>query len=142
MRGEKVRLLLGFACNQGFLFSLFYVGENRTLGVDPFAFERADLFGILLFMVVAFLLLANTSPRARDALLSPPLLVCYAVLIVVGSYVSDLMATSIASIAFESVTVGLASAFLLIAWGKAFESQPSGRSIRTVFLGSGLAALV
>ena len=140
--GDSLRVVLGFACNQAFLFSLFYLGENRALGADPFAFERADLFGVLLCMVLSFMLLLNVSTRARTALLSPPLLVCYAILIVVGSSVSDLMETSLGSIAFESATVGLSSGFLLIAWGNAFDGRSVGNSIRAVFVGSALAALL
>ena len=87
---EAFRVIAGFACNQGFAFSLFYLGTNQAFGGGPFAFERADLFGTLLSMVAAFALLRAASPRARDALLARPLLWCYAGLLVVGSLVPAL----------------------------------------------------
>ena len=33
--------IVGFACNQGFVFSLFYLGSNRGLGDGVHVFERA-----------------------------------------------------------------------------------------------------
>lgn len=64
--------IVGFACNQGFVFSLFYLGSNRGLGDGVHVFERAELFGTLLFMTAAFVLLRLVAPRARDALLGSP----------------------------------------------------------------------
>ena len=85
-----LRVTLGFACNQGFVFSLFYLGQNRALGVGPFALERADLLGALSCMLLAFALLRAASPRARDARLARPLLWCYAGLLVLGSLMPSL----------------------------------------------------
>ena len=62
--------IVGFACNQGFVFSLFYLGSDRGLGDGVHVFERAELFGTLLFMTAAFVLLRLVAPRARDALLA------------------------------------------------------------------------
>ena len=84
-RTAALRVIGGFACNEGFVFSLFYLGENRAFGDGPFAFERADLWGTLACMLIAFALLRMASPRARDALLSRPLVWCYAGLLVLGS---------------------------------------------------------
>ena len=47
----SLRAVAGFACNQGFVFSLFYMGANRAFGEGILSFERADLFGTLLFMI-------------------------------------------------------------------------------------------
>ena len=86
----SLRAVAGFACNQGFVFSLFYMGANRAFGEGILSFERADLFGTLLFMMVSFGLLRVASPKARGALLARPLLWCYAVLLVVCLlYTSD-----------------------------------------------------
>ena len=38
-RTAALRVIGGFACNEGFVFSLFYLGENRAFGDGPFAFE-------------------------------------------------------------------------------------------------------
>ena len=52
-RTAALRVIGGFACNEGFVFSLFYLGENRAFGDGPFAFERADLWGTLACMLIA-----------------------------------------------------------------------------------------
>ena len=139
---DSLRLTLGFACNQGFLFSLFYLGMNCTLGDEPYVFERVDLVGVLLFMVFAFIVLRAASPRARDALFAVPSLWCYAVLIVLGSLVFELTGGSIPAIIVESVLVGICWGFLLAAWGRVLGSRPSRQSIRSVFVATALAALV
>ncbi|MEG2478235.1 helix-turn-helix transcriptional regulator [Gordonibacter sp.] len=137
----SLRAVLGFACNQGFVFSLFYMGTNRALGTVPVAFERADLFGTLLFMIAAFALFRIASPKARSALLAPPLLWCYAALLVVASIVPILPGTmEAADIVLESVFVGLPSGLMLAAWGRALGGRAVARSVPEVFLGSALGA--
>ena len=81
------RSLAGFACNQGFVYSLFYLGSNQAFHAGSFAFERAELFGTLAFMVASFAFLLLAPIRVRDAALARPLLGCYAALLVVGSFV-------------------------------------------------------
>ena len=112
-RTAALRVIGGFACNEGFVFSLFYLGENRAFGDGPFAFERADLWGTLACMLIAFALLRMASPRARDALLSRPLVWCYA---------------------------GLPAGFMLAAWGRALGRRPVGDSVPQVFLSAAVAA--
>ena len=138
---EAFRVIAGFACNQGFAFSLFYLGTNQAFGGGPFAFERADLFGTLLSMVAAFALLRAASPRARDALLARPLLWCYAGLLVVGSLVPALAEAGQPGIIVESVLVGAPAGLMLAAWGRALGRHPMGASVRRVFTASAFAAL-
>lgn len=139
---DDVRVVVGFGCNQAFIFSLFYLGMNRTLGSEPYVFERADLFGVLLCMVLALLVVRNTSPRARDALLSTPLLWCFATLIVVASLASELLEVSAASVVLESVLVGFSSGIMMVAWGRAFDAHGVGSSLRDIFVSFAFAALV
>lgn len=138
---EALRVVAGFACNQGFVFSLFYLGANQAFGDGPFAFERADLFGTLLSMVAAFALLRAASPRARDALLARPLLWCYAGLLVVGSLVPAFAEAGQPGIVVESVLVGAPAGLMLAAWGRALGGRPMGSSVRRVFAASAVAAL-
>lgn len=139
---EALRVVAGFACNQGFVFSLFYLGANQAFGDGPFAFERADLFGTLLSMVAAFALLRAASPRARDALLARPLLWCYAGLLVVGSLMPAFAEAGQLGIVVESVLVGAPAGLMLAAWGRALGGRPMGASVRRVFAASAIAALV
>lgn len=139
---DDVRVVVGFGCNQGFVFSLFYLGMNHTLGSEPYVFERADLFGVLLCMVLSFLVVRNASPRARDALLSTPLLWCFASLIVVGSLISELLEASVASVILESALVGFSSGIMMVAWGRAFDAHGAGSSLRDIFVSYAFAALI
>lgn len=142
--GDKsaLRVIGGFACNQGFVFSLFYLGANRALGDGPFAFERADLFGTLLCMLLAFALLRAATLRARDALLSRPLVQCYAVLLVLGSLMPSIAGDGPSGFVLESVLVGVPAGLMLAAWGRALGKRPVDRSVREVFLGAAAAAAV
>ncbi len=139
---DTLRIVVGFACNLAFVFTLFYLGTNRAVAAGSFTFERADLFGILLCMVIAFIVLRFASPRARNALLSRPLLWCYAVLLVVGSLLlSFVEATSIAVIV-QSILVGIPEGLMLAAWGRAFANCTMVYSVRSVFIATIVAALV
>lgn len=142
-RAEALRAMAGFACNQGFVFSLFYMGQNRAFSMGSGVFERADLFGTLLFMVLSFLLLRAASPRARAALLSRPLVWCYAALMVIGSLVPILArGGGIAGLVLECVLIGVPAGLMLAAWGKALGAQPLRFCILEVFLASALGAVV
>ena len=137
----SLRAVAGFACNQGFVFSLFYLGSNRGLGDGVHVFERAELFGTLLFMTAAFVLLRLVAPRARDALLARPLVWCYAALLVVGSFVPLLVENpAVGGLVLECALLGLPAGCLLAAWGRALGREPIARSVPEVFLGSALGA--
>lgn len=137
----SLRAVLGFACNQGFVFSLFYMGTNRAVGWSPVAFERADLFGTLLFMILAFALFRMASPKARSALLAPPLLWCYAALLVIASAVSILPGMmELPDFIGESAFVGLPAGLMLAAWGRALGRRAIVHCVPEVFLGSALGA--
>ena len=41
-RTAALRVIGGFACNEGFVFSLFYLGENRAFG-DQCQFRQFKL---------------------------------------------------------------------------------------------------
>ncbi|WP_080797475.1 helix-turn-helix transcriptional regulator [Arabiibacter massiliensis] len=139
-----LRVILGFACNQGFVFSLFYLGQNRAVGAGAFAFERADLLGALSCMLLSFALLRAASPRARDALLARPLLWCYAGLLVLGSLVPSLAGAGAAAgaIVVESLLVGVPAGLMLAAWGRALGGRPVERSVPEVLVASGVAAAI
>lgn len=139
-RTAALRVIGGFACNEGFVFSLFYLGENRAFGDGPFAFERADLWGTLACMLIAFALLRMASPRARDALLSRPLVWCYAGLLVLGSLMPAIAGGGDHGIVLESLLVGLPAGFMLAAWGRALGRRPVGDSVPQVFLSAAVAA--
>lgn len=135
--------IVGFACNQGFVFSLFYMGSNQAFDAGAFLFERAELFGVLAFMVLAFVLLRTASAPIRNALLSRVLMWCYAALLVVGSFVSLLVGDAVSvGLVFECVLVGVPAGFMLAAWGRSLGEFPISRSVPEVLIGSALGAAV
>lgn len=136
------RAVAGFACNQGFVFSLFYMGSNQAVGSYPFAFERAELFGTLAFIVVAFCILRAVGLRARRALLARPLLWCYAALLVIGSFVPAVYGMGPGGLAFECALIGLPAGLMLAAWGRALGARSISGFALTVLGGSAAGALV
>lgn len=110
----------GFACHQGFMFSLFYAGQNVSVEVAGIALERADLLATLLFMACAFALVRIASAKARDALLSRTLVGWYAVLLVVGSLLVVLpLGAGAAEVVAESALIGVPYGLMLCSWGRA-----------------------
>lgn len=134
----SARRIIGFACNQAFVFfSLFFVsGEGVSPGWTGFPWMIA-------FMVTGFALVRLLGPSRYDRLFSRPLLYLYAVVAACGMlmtfYSRDL--ELFASI-LGGLLAGVPSALLLTAWGRAFGKVPSKVSAPEVFLGSLVAALV
>ena len=63
--GISARAVAGFACQQGFLYALFYLGSNRAVEVAGAPIERIDLLLTLAFMVLSFAVVRAASLRAR-----------------------------------------------------------------------------
>ena len=136
------RRVIGFACNQGFVFFLFYMGNNRAYALGSFTIERAELVGTLLFMCLAFVGLNLTSEKAKQALFARPALLLYALMLAAGSLVPYLAgAGSLPWLAAESLLVGVPCACLLAAWGRSFGEAPAKASVPEVFLASLFGAL-
>lgn len=139
----SLRRILGFACNQGFVFYLFYMGSNRAYTIGSYNFERAELFGTLLFMVVGFIVLRFVSPKARSMLFSKPMFLVYAFMGVLGSFIPLFLGSPSAYwIPIEGALIGLPCALLLAAWGRAFGETSTKISAPEVFVGSAVGALV
>lgn len=139
--GISARAVAGFACQQGFLYALFYLGSNRAVEVAGAPIERIDLLLTFVFMAVAFAVVRVASSRARSALLAPTLVGWYAVLLVIGSLLVTLpLNAGIAEVAAEGALVGLPSGFLLCAWGRALVECPRFGGSREVLLATALGA--
>ena len=134
------RRIVGFACNQGFLFFLFYMGTNVSLTMPGFTFERVDLAVLLLFMVIGFGVLAGVPEPRRDFLLSRPLLISYGILMAAASLHTFVPAESPALTLGACALMGVSGSYLLTAWGRAFVTVPTKVAIPEVFLGTLAAA--
>jgi len=140
------RRVVGFACNQGFVFFLFYMGYNRAYDFGPASFERVELVGALFFMVAAFVGLRLVSEDAKRGMFARPMLLLYALMLAVGSLVpystgAGTGGGALVWLLAECFLVGSSSALLLAAWGRSFGEAPTKVSVPEVFLASLFAAL-
>ena len=137
----KLRTLLGYACNQAFMFSLFYMGWNSALRVGGVTFERVDLLVTLLLCAGSLTVMRMLTRRVRDVLLSRNFIWCYAVLLAIGSSVSLPAEYGIVSFLLEGLLVGMPFACMLAAWGRALAARPHGETARGVLLATAVAAV-
>lgn len=133
----------GFACNQGFLFAVFYLGASEAAVVGAWTFERIELFGMLACLVICLVALHAASSKVRRILLSPRFAWAYAALLVLCSVAPALAGGNLAfPLVLESVFVGAPAALLLCAWGRVLGSFPVERAVPTVFIATALAAAI
>ena len=134
--GLSARRIIGFACNQAFVFYLLFMGASWTTA-------RFDLLFTMLFMVVGFGVVRLLGSARFERLFARPLLYVYAVLSAAGSLLSFVAPDGgIAVAAVQGLFVGVPSAFLLTAWGRSFGRVKTQGAVPEVFLGSLIGALV
>ena len=142
----SARRIIGFACNQAFVFFLFYMGVAQSLDVGGYPIERVELIFMLLFMVVGFSLvriaMKLSGPNSVPRLFARPLLYIYAVIAAVGAMLPVLVDNFWVEVIGQGALVGLSCSLLLTAWGRAFGCESTRTSIPEVFLGSLAAALI
>lgn len=138
----SARRIVGFACSQGFLYSLFYMGLNREFMAGSFAIERIELLGALLAMLFSLLglkALASRAPETYEVFFERHSLFVYAAMMVVGSFVPVFMGSlQTEELVFESLMVGVPSAAMTLAWSRAIGSGPAGRSSAEVLIAVGV----
>lgn len=139
---RMIRTLLGYACNQAFMFALFYMGWNSALELGGVTFERVDLLITLLACAVTLVVMRAVTQRVRDVLLNRSLVWCYAVLLAIGSSVSLPAEYGLASMLLEGLLVGMPFACMLAAWGRALATRSQGESARGVLLATAVAAVL
>ena len=132
------RRIIGFACNQAFIFLMLF----RESAVD-LPFERFDLACLLFFMVLGFACVRALGPNRFEKLFAQPLLYIYAVIGAVGLLPVQLFPDSgVAGVVLQGLFVGVPNALLLTAWGRSFGGMSTRVSVPEVFLGSLVGALV
>lgn len=143
-RSRRARMAAaGFACNQAFVYALFYLEPTNTLQLGPLLVHRADLMGILLFMCLTFYAVASLEAKLRSIALSPRFALAYACLLVLGAGVPAFAGQqALVSILYESVCVGLPAALMLCAWGQVLGREPIGFSIPVACLGIASGAAI
>lgn len=141
-RDLSPRRIIGFACNQAFIFFLFYAGVNYAIEIGGVQFERVDLFAMVLFMVFGFALVRALPAGARQVLFMRPLLYVYAVVMALGSLAPVVLGGNALAFFAQGVLVGLPGAFLLTAWGRTFGRPLLREALPEIFLGMLVAALL
>lgn len=142
--GVSPRRVAGFACHQGFLYSLFYMGMNREYSIGSFAVERVELLGTLAAMVVTLVVMnvmARRAPSVREVMLERHSVIAYAVALVIGAFVPVVMGSlQTDELVFESIMVGVPWALMLLAWTRRLASGTTEKSTVEVFVGAGVGA--
>lgn len=143
-QARKMRLAsAGFACNQAFVYALFYLEPTNTLQIGPFLVHRADLMGILLFMCLTFYAVASLEAKLRSIALSPRFALAYACLLVLGAGVPAFAGQQgLVSILYESICVGLPAALMLCAWGQTLGRESIAFSVPVACFGIALGAAI
>ena len=142
--GVSPRRVAGFACHQGFLYSLFYMGMNREYSIGSFAVERVELLGTLAAMVVTLVVMnvmARRAPSVREVMLERHSVIAYAVALVIGAFVPVVMGSlQTDELVFESIMVGVPWALMLLAWARRLARGTTEKSTVEVFVGAGVGA--
>ena len=142
--GVSPRRVAGFACHQGFLYSLFYMGMNREYSIGSFAVERVELLGTLAAMVVTLVVMnvmARRAPSVREVMLERHSVIAYAVALVIGAFVPVVMGSlQTDELVFESIMVGVPWALMLLAWARRLARGTTEESTVEVFVGAGVGA--
>ncbi|MFR1168727.1 MAG: hypothetical protein ACLSDQ_14840 [Adlercreutzia equolifaciens] len=78
--------ILGFGCNQAFLFAMLYLGSYNESSQHGFLIDRADLLCVLLVMAATFALMTRERPRRHLMAAAEGLARCYALPLVGALY--------------------------------------------------------
>ena len=135
--------ILGFACHQGCIFSLFYMGANRGLALGGTVFERIDLFLVLVFMCLAFGLCKTRIVRSLESNAAAPTILASAAMLVAGIIAPQFPLNSHAvGLLIEGILVGYPLAEFFLAWSIALSSGSPRAIACEVFAATGFAAAI
>lgn len=129
----------GFACLQAYLYSFLYLGAQDTFSDLGINFYQARTFLVLAWMVLAFLVVRRFSTKARQALMTPMGLGCFALLMALSGVLGYFPNDSLWSLMLETFLSGIPTGFVLAAWGRCL-AQTAEQSLPTTVLGACLLA--
>lgn len=140
--------IIGFGCNQAFLFAMLYLGSYNEGAGHGFFLDRADLLFVLVSMAATFALMAR--PRLKRLLMGAgeKLVACLAVpvtLVLFALAIVHALTPGIPWVALalaEGVVAGVSLALLLCLWGRVLGEVSIDQSVPEVFIGSALGAAV
>ncbi len=142
-RDLSARRIVGFACNQAFLFVIVFFGTGAAASDSEALIQNVDLLATLVSLVIGFALVRIFAPQRIDRLFSRPLLYVYAVVVAAGSLLLVFIPEGGIPLAIvQGLLVGVPSALLLTAWGRTFGSAATSDAVPEVFLGLLVGALL
>ena len=116
--------ILGFGCNQAFLFAMLYLGSYNESSQHGFLIDRADLLCVLLVMAATFAFMTCERPRRHLMAAAEGLARCYALPLVGALYLIVALHSLVPGIpwlalaAVEGLAAGVPLALLLCRWGR------------------------
>ncbi|WP_443613202.1 hypothetical protein [Adlercreutzia sp.] len=140
--------ILGFGCNQAFLFAMLYLGSYNESSQHGFLIDRADLLCVLLVMAATFALMTRERRRRHLMVVAEGLVRCYALPLVGALYLIVALHSLapgipwLALAAVEGLAAGIPLALLLCRWGRVLGKASIDQSVPEVFIGSALGAAV
>ena len=140
--------ILGFGCNQAFLFAMLYLGSYNESSQHGFLIDRADLLCVLLVMAATFALMTRERRRRHLMVVAEGLVRCYALPLVGALYLIVALHSLapgipwLALAAVEGLAAGVPLALLLCRWGRVLGEASIDQSVPEVFIGSALGAAV
>ncbi|MFR5827572.1 MAG: hypothetical protein ACLUE1_00055 [Adlercreutzia equolifaciens] len=140
--------ILGFGCNQAFLFAILYLGSYNESSQHGFLIDRADLLCVLLVMAATFALMTRERRRRHLMVVAEGLVRCYALPLVGALYLIVALHSLapgipwLALAAVEGLAAGVPLALLLCRWGRVLGEASIDQSVPEVFIGSALGAAV
>lgn len=141
--GPSWKRIAGFACYQGCVFSLFYMGSNRGLSICGTVLERADLLLALLFMCLTLLFARNASARVLESRFSYPFVFACAAILAIGAFAPSIPGPMPPlAMAIEGLLVGCSLAQLFLVWGRILGSGSTRTIACEIFAGTGFSSAI
>lgn len=148
-RVRQARLaIIGFGCNQAFLFAMLYLGSYNEGSQHGFFVDRADLLCVLAVMAAAFALMMRARPRAALMAAAEKLAAGLAAPLVFALFALVALRAALPAVPWlafavaEGVVAGVPLALLLCLWGRVLGEVSIDQSVPEVFIGSALGAAV
>ncbi len=148
-RLRQARLaIIGFGCNQAFLFAMLYLGSYNEGSQHGFFVDRADLLCVLVAMAATFALMMRARPRAVLMAGAEKLAACLAVPLCAVLFALVALRAALPGVPWlafaviEGVVAGVPLALLLCLWGRVLGEVSIDQSVPEVFIGSALGAAV
>lgn len=135
------RHTVGFACHQGSLYALFYMGHNAMVTLGGLRIECAALVATLAFMVFGLFVIRNSHDWVVRFSSNDSFILACSLLVMAGS-LSPALAVSDPALGMllEGLLVGIPIVYMLVSWGAVLGSGNPHTSALEVIVATGIAS--